>query len=160
MLLRILSSGLKTGAALSLATTSAIMAAGSRETGAPWSPINAISHIVDGDDVSQPSDFSPRESMLGLGINTAVMAAWSLMYEGALALTRKKSSPWIAAAAAGAAYAVDYKLVPARFTPGIEKKLSRGSIVGIYAILAATLALSPLWNDYDDTRSTEPPIAR
>lgn len=135
------------------------MAAGHRETGAPWAPINAICHIVDGDEVTQPSDFSARESSVGLAVNSAAMFGWALLYEGLLAATRRKSNAYFATGAAVAAYAIDYKVVPPRYSPGIEKKISRGSILGVYAVLAATLALSPLWNDYDDPRSTEPPIA-
>lgn len=160
MLSKILTSTAKTGIALTLSTTTALMAAGIYETGSPWAPINAISHIIDGDDVSADNRFSPRQSTIGVAVNTASMTMWAAVYESALRLTGRKSTPLTAVAAATAAYAVDYKLVPPRFTPGMEKKLSRLSIIAIYAVLAAILALSPFWNDYDDTRSTEPPIAR
>ena len=154
MLAQIVKAGLKTGAILSATTIGAIMLAGKRETGSAWSPLNAICHIVDGDEVSQPNEFSPRASLLGLGLNATIMFAWATLYEGALAVTRKKSGPLPAAAAATAAYVIDYKLVPPRYTPGIEKKIGHGSVLAVYAVLAATHALSPLWNSYD-TPSTE-----
>src|SRR3569833_3427468 len=129
---KIVMAGLKTGAVLSLTSLVVFLFVGKRETGSPWSPVNAISHIVDGDDVSQPSDFSKRESLLGIGLNTTIMFAWAGLYEAALALSRKKSGPIPATAAAVSAFAIDYKLVPPRFTPGIEKKISRGSVAAIY----------------------------
>jgi len=154
MFRKIAIAGLKTGAILSATTVAAIMLAGERETGSPWAAVNAICHIVDGDDVSQPSDFSPRESVLGLALNSSIMFAWAGLYEAALAVSRKSGGVAPAAAAVTAAYVIDYKLVPPRFTPGIEKKISRGSIAAIYAVLGLTLALSPLWNRYDTTETS------
>jgi len=155
MFRKIAIAGLKTGAILSATTLAAIMLAGRRETGAPWSAVNAICHIVDGDDVSQPSDFSTRESVLGAALNSSIMFAWAGLYEAALVMSGKSGGVVPAAAAATAAYVIDYKLVPPRFTPGIEKKVSRGSVAAIYAVLGVTLALSPFWNRYDDASSTE-----
>jgi hypothetical protein len=152
---RILAAGLRTGAALAVTTTAAIMLAGKIETSAPWSPINAIAHIADGDDVSPPSEFSARESGLGLGINTAVMVSWGILYEAACLASRRKSSPASAILATAGTFIIDYQLLPPRLSPGIEKRLSRPAVLWAYAVLAATLALSPLWNDYDDTRTTD-----
>lgn len=160
MFKRIVMRGLKTGAVLSLTSTAAVMLAGLWETGSPWAGVNAISHIVDGDDISQPSEFSPRESSIGLAVNAAAMLGWAVLYEGALALAGKKSNPLTAAAASAAAYIVDYKIVPPRLRPGMEKKLSRDAIFAAYAVLAATLALSPLWNDYDENPSAETSTGR
>ncbi|MBV9850824.1 MAG: hypothetical protein JO250_14210, partial [Armatimonadetes bacterium] len=69
MLTRIMGNGLKTGLALAAATSAVIMLASDRELGAPWAAINAIAHVVDGDDVTQPSEYAPRESVLGLLVN-------------------------------------------------------------------------------------------
>ncbi len=138
--------GLQTGFVLAATTNAAIMLASDRENGSPWAAINAIAHIVDGDDKEQPVAYSPRESALGIGINGTAMAAWGVLYEGGLLLTNTRSSPLTAALAAAAAYFIDYKVVPKQYTPGIEKRLSQKAVLITYAVLAATFALSGNWN--------------
>ncbi len=138
--------GLKTGLALAAATNASIMLASDEENGSPWAAINSIAHIVDGDEKEQPRDYSPRESLLGIGINGTAMAAWGVLYEGALLVTNTKSSPLTAVLAAASAYVIDYKIVPKRFTPGIENRLSAPALGFSYAAMALMFALSPLWN--------------
>ena len=94
---KIIGDGLKTGLALAAATNAAIMLASDRELGAPWAAINAIAHVVDGDEVTQPSEYSPRESTIGILVNGTAMAAWGVLYEGALAVTKTRSSPFTGA---------------------------------------------------------------
>ena len=146
MLKNIIGNGLKTGLALAAATNAVIMLASDRETGAPWAALNAVAHVVDGDDVTQPSEFSPRASTLGILVNGTAMAAWGVLYEGALAVTKTDSSPFTGALGAAVSYVIDYKIVPKQFTPGIEKKLSHQSVLVAYLAIGITLALSGLWN--------------
>ena len=143
---KIFGNGLKTGLALSLTTTAAIMLASAIENKSPWGALNCVAHIIDGDDKEQPTGFSPRETTLGLAVNATAMALWGVLYEGALVVTKTPSTPLAAALATTVAYVTDYKLVPKRFTPGIEKRLSQTAILAAYAVLGATLAASPLWN--------------
>ncbi len=150
MLKRILAAGIKTGGALALTTSLAVMTSSKRDTGDAWSAVNAICHIADGDDVSQPGGFRWRESILGLGINALAMTAWGLLYESALLLTKHKSTVVTGAAASTSAYVIDYHIVPDRFKPGIEKRMSVQGVLLAYAVLALTLAATPLWNDYQD----------
>ena len=49
-----------------------------------------------------------------------------------------------AAAVSAAAYINDYYLIPERFTPGFEKRLSGKSLATIFATLAVGLALHDL----------------
>ena len=146
ILTQILVRGLKTGFALAAATTPAIMLASDKENGSPWAALNCVAHIVDGDDKEQPTDYSPRESGLGVFVNGTAMSAWGVLYEGALVVTHTRSSPLTAVLATAAAYFIDYKVVPKRYTPGIEKRLSQTSVLVAYAAMAVTFALSPLWN--------------
>lgn len=139
------SRGLKTGLVLAAATNAVIMFASDRENGVPWAAVNAIAHIVDGDEKEQPTEYSPRESGLGIAINGTAMAAWGVLYEGALLVTKTKSSPFTALLATAAAYVIDYKIVPKQFTPGIETRLSRQSVLLSYSAMALGFALSPLW---------------
>lgn len=142
----ILGTGLKTGAMLAVTTTAAIMLASDREQGNPWAAINAITHVVDGEEVTQPVTWSPHSSLLGVVINGSAMAAWGILYAGVLTMTRTKSNLLTGAIGAAVSYAVDYHAVPKRFTPGIEHRLSPRSVLFAYATLGATLALSGKWS--------------
>jgi len=138
--------GFKTGFALAAATNAAIMLASDTENGAPWAALNSVAHIVDGDDKEQPTAYSPRESLLGVFVNGTAMCAWGVLYEGALLVTKTRSSIFTALLGTTAAYLIDYKVVPKQFTPGIEKRLSHRSVLIAYAALALAFALSPVWN--------------
>jgi hypothetical protein len=143
---RIITAGLKTGLILSAATTAVILAASQAENKAPWAALNCIAHIVDGDEKTQPTDFSRRESSLGFLINATAMCTWAVLYEGALSALNLRSTPLTAAVTSLKAYVIDYKIVPKRYTPGIERRLSPPSVALSYVVFAAALALSPLWN--------------
>lgn len=143
---KIIGDGLKTGLVMAAATTGAILLASAKENGSQWAAMNCVAHIVDGDEKEQPTGFSARETGLGVAVNATAMALWGVLYEGGLSITGIRSSALTAAIATTVAYVVDYKIVPKRFTPGIEKRLSQGAILASYAVLGATLAVSPLWN--------------
>ncbi|MBV9849597.1 MAG: hypothetical protein JO250_07905, partial [Armatimonadetes bacterium] len=69
-----------------------------------------------------------------------------------LEVTKTQSGPITGALGASLSYFVDYKIVPKQFTPGIEKKLSRRSVLAAYLALGITLALSRLWNKAQEQR--------
>ena len=141
-----LTRGFKTGLVLAAATNAVIMLASDKENGSPWAALNCVAHIVDGDDKEQPEDYAPRESRIGILVNGTAMSAWGVLYEGALLVTRTKSSPLTALLAVGAAWVIDYKIVPKRYTPGIEKRLSQRSVLLSYTVMAVMFMLSPVWN--------------
>ncbi|MDQ2686316.1 MAG: hypothetical protein M3Y28_00450 [Armatimonadota bacterium] len=150
---KIIGAGLKTGLVLAATTTAAILLVSQKENHSPWAALNCVAHIVDGDEKEQPTDFSPRETGLGLAVNATAMGLWGVLYEGALSITKIRSTPLTAALATAVAYVTDYKLVPKRFTPGIEKRLSQPAILAVYAVLGATLAASSLWNKPVETEN-------
>jgi hypothetical protein len=78
------------------------------------------------------------------------MAAWGVLYEGALQVTKTKTNPAAAIAGAATAYAIDYHLVPERLKPGIEKRMGPAGLFLAYAAMAATFALSSLWNNSEE----------
>lgn len=142
--------GLKTGFVMAATTTAVIMLASDKENGNPWAAVNSVAHVVDGDDVVQPTEFSPRESVLGIALNGTAMCAWGVLYEGALEVTGAKSSLLTALLGTLASYVIDYKVVPKQYTPGIENRLSGGSVGAAYAALGLTLVLSGQWNRRDN----------
>jgi hypothetical protein len=143
----------KTAAIATITITAAIMLVSKRETGSQWAAINDICHMADGDEKDQPVEFAPRETPLGLGLNASAIATWALGYEYFLGGVPLPSSAFWAALATTGIWIVDYRIVPKRYTPGFEKHLSPAAIAAVYATLAATLALSPLWNRTDGNSS-------
>lgn len=143
---QIIGRGLKTGFVMAATTTAAIMLASDKENGSPWSAVNSVAHVVDGNDKVQPTEYSPRESWLGIAVNGTAMCAWGVLYEGALQVTGAKSTVLTALLGTAASYVIDYKVVPKQYTPGIENRLSPQGVGLAYATLGVTLALSGLWN--------------
>ena len=83
--------------------------------------------------------------MPGLILNGAAVTGWAILQE--LMFGRRQNRTTIGKAMAegaivsGLAYVTDYYLVPPRFTPGFEKRLSNPSLAGIYSVLAASLGV-------------------
>lgn len=135
------------GATATVATTMALALSGSRLDVTPWAPINAVSHILYGDEAADHVRASAAYTATGALLNAAAMFAWSGVY----ALLRRgvsRRSPASAIGAAAAtsviAYVVDYHVVPRRLTPGFEKRLPPGAISGVYGALALGLAAGSL----------------
>lgn len=144
---QMLNDSLQTGALASTATTLAVAACGAIENRNAIAPLNSVSHIVWGDKAARRDQPSWRYTALGVALNTAAVTSWALIYEG---LFGGDERPHPARALIGGvavsacAYITDYYVVPSRFTPGFEKRLSGRSLFGVYAVLAAGLAFGSL----------------
>jgi hypothetical protein len=142
----VLSAGLKNGSLLTLTTTAAILAVSANENDGAWGAINSISHMVYGDDEAYSNSFEPKQSSIGIAINGTAMVVWAIIYEVLFGKVKFPRSAATAAAYTAGAYIVDYYLVPKQYTPGIEQKISKKGIFGIYAILALTLFATSFWS--------------
>lgn len=148
--LRALASG--TVAGITTAATAA--AAGKREDNSYAAPINATSHIVWGDRAAAQDAASLKYTLTGFLLNHASSVFWAMFYEKLFGRRRRvlgaKDSlvkPLLGAAAVSAgAYLTDYYLVPKRFTPGYEKRLSGQSMTAIYGMLALGLVAYDLFD--------------
>jgi len=140
--------GMVSGSAASLATTLAVGVCGLREIGNAVAPINAVSHIAWGESAAQADEFSAKHTLAGLAINAAACYSWAVLYEEFFGEPADGGDMKIAmlggAAVAGAAYVIDYHIVPKRLTPGFEKRLGCKSLIAIYSVLALSLGLSSL----------------
>jgi hypothetical protein len=145
---RILQDSLYTGAAASFATTAAAAVCGSLENHSSVAPINAVSHIAWGDEAATHDDLSGKYTATGMALNTAAVTSWAAIYEllfGDFADEGDVAKVLLAGTAvSAAAYVTDYYVVPKRFTPGFEKRLSGSSLLAIYGTLAVGLAMGSL----------------
>lgn len=138
-----------TVAGLAAAATAAL--AGKREAGSYVAPVNATSHIVWGEKAGRKSEPSLKYTATGFLLNHLSGIFWATFYEkwfsrrGDPGRAKTLMQPVLGAAAVTAgAYLTDYYLVPKRFTPGWEKRVSGKSLLGIYGMLALGLIASDL----------------
>jgi hypothetical protein len=142
----IVSDGVWNGAVATAATTAAVALCGELEDGRAIAPINAVSHILWGDEAARDSRVSTKYTVTGLVLNGAAVTSWAIVRE--LLFCRRQHRTTLAnalaegAAVSGLAYVTDYYLVPKRFTPGFEKRLSNKSLAGIYSVLAVSLGIA------------------
>jgi hypothetical protein len=139
---------LATGAVATTASTVLLAVSGKQENGSATSAINAVSHMLWGEEATTNDRLDARHTLAGAGLNGAAMVAWAGMHEMLLPRNERPSvgRALLAGAATSAiAYWVDYHVVPKRFTPGFEERLSQRSLLGVYVALAVSLAVGSLW---------------
>jgi hypothetical protein len=148
LLIRALTSGTAAG----LATSAVAALAGRRENASYAAPLNATSHIMWGDEAARHKEVSFKYTVTGFVLNHLAAVMWAAVDEKWIApriahWSRRRPSlaplaPAISGVAVAAgAYVTDYYLVPKRFTPGYEKRLSGRSMLLIYTALALSLAV-------------------
>ncbi len=145
---QLLQDGKRTGAVAGAATTLAVAACGELEDRNAIAPLNAVSHIAWGDNAALQDKPSWKYTATGLALNAAAVIGWATVYEWLFGRAAEKGN--VAAAVAGGAamsavaYVTDYHVVPERFTPGFEKRLSNASLLAVYGALALGLACGSL----------------
>lgn len=138
---------LRTGAVAAAATTAAVALLSRAENGSASEGLNAVSHILWGDEALGTDACDVRHTVAGAGLNAAAVTSWAGIHEMMMPRGERPSvgKALLAGAATSAlAFAVDFHVVPKRLTPGFEEKLSRGSLLGVYAVLALALAAGSL----------------
>lgn len=141
---------LSTGKLASAATSTTAVACGQMELGKPFAPLNAVSHIVFGEEAAQQDEASLKYTATGALLNDAACVSWAALHEQFFGrAAQEKKWPLVfggSAAIAAFAYLTDYHLVPKQYTPGFEKRLSKRSLFFIYASMALALALGSMLN--------------
>jgi hypothetical protein len=129
-------------------TTAAVSLCGYLEDSNAAAPLNAISHIPFGEESFEQDEPTLKYTATGSAINVAAIASWAAVYELSFGRAARRGNTWAGlfggAAVAGLAYVTDYYVVPKRLTPGFERRLSGPSMLGVYALLGATLPLASL----------------
>jgi hypothetical protein len=149
-----------------LATAVVATLAGKRETGSYAAALNATSHIIWGDRAGKQNVPSLKYTLTGFLLDYASAIFWAVLYEklfgrapvhrGRTIDLQKVRSPTPlrggslqqvpltkrilgAGAVTAVAYITDYHLIPKRFTPGFEKRLSGKSLAAIFVALGTGL---------------------
>ena len=140
--------GAVSGSVASLLSTAALAALGKRDSGSAIAPINSVSHWFWGDQAKVQERASAKYTVPGYITHHMSAVFWAVLFErftGRL-LDRKKPATTLEVAAAATAVAAftDYKLTPYRLQPGFEARLSRTSMVGVYAAFGVGLALGAM----------------
>ena len=135
------------------ATTVAALVISKLETGSAAAGLNATSHIVWGDEAARVDGFEPKYTVVGGLLNAGAMLAWSVLHAALPRprgmLTAVTSGLFIS----GIAYLTDYRVVPARLTPGFEKRFSPRGMVWMYGVLGAAFGVAGLFASRGRNRS-------
>jgi hypothetical protein len=141
--------GAISGSAASVLSAAFLALAGHRECGHhPAAPVNAISHWIWDEAALREDGASARHTLAGFLIHHAASIWWGVWHARAWGTrpNSKRPLPALAGAATVAAVAcfVDYRMTPARLTPGFEHRLSSRALLGVYACFALGLALGSM----------------
>jgi hypothetical protein len=118
---------------------------GLSETGSASAPLNAVSHVLWGDEALRRDDPSVDHTLVGGAVHLGSGLVWAALYGWVRQRRRQPTalnSVTDAIVVSAVAAAVDFRLTPHRLTPGFEHRLSRPGLVWVYGAFAAGLALS------------------
>ena len=144
-----LSRALVSGSIAAAVTSVAAALAGRRQTGSYAAPLNATSHVLWGEDATWRNRATLKYTGAGLLLTHGAGIFWGSVYEKLFGRPRNARPAPLAALAGAAlvsigAYLTDYYLVPQRFTPGYERRVSGKALAGIFAALGVGLAARDL----------------
>jgi hypothetical protein len=140
--------GLVSGTVAGLLSAAVLMATGKRDAGSAVAAVNAESHWLWGDESLTEDRATWRHTFTGLATHQASTVFWATLY--ALVRGDRKAVKGVPEALIGGlatsvvAAAIDYTLVPKRFTPGFENRLSAPSMVAVFAAIAGGIAIGSL----------------
>jgi len=145
---RALREGALSGTLAGVLSAVALLVTGKRETGSAVAPVNAESHWLWGDESLRENRPTLKHTLTGIVTHQLSTVFWGTLdalvrgRRGAVRSVPEALLGGIATSAAAAA--IDYTLVPKRLTPGFENRLSRGSMVGVFAAIAVGIAAGSL----------------
>jgi hypothetical protein len=145
---RIVKEGLVSGTLAGLFSAAVLLATGKRDAGSAVAPVNAESHWLWGDESLREDRPTLRHTLAGFVTHQLSTVFWATLYAAVRSPRRPVHSVGEALAGglatSAAAAAIDYTLVPKRLTPGFEHRLSKPSMVGVFAAIAGGIALGSL----------------
>lgn len=140
--------GLVSGTLAGLLSAAVLAAVGRRDAGSPVAAINAESHWLWGDESLRENRPTLRHTLAGIVTHQLSTVFWATLHalvRGDRGAARRVPQAILGGVAtSAAAAAIDYTLMPKRLTPGFEHRLSTGSMVGVFAAIAAGIAIGTL----------------
>lgn len=137
------------GALAALLSGGSLALRGKADSGSAVAPVNAPAHVVWGDESLRRNDASVRHTAVGAALHAASAVLWAGLFEVLQARRAKRTVANAlvdAAATAAVAAVVDFKVVPKRFTPGFEHRLTKRSLWMVYGSMALGMAVGALRN--------------
>lgn len=144
-----LSRALVSGSVAAGTASIAAAVAGRRQTGSYAAPLNATSHVLWGEDATWRNRATLKYTGAGVLLTFGAGIFWASLYEKLFGRPPgSRPSPVSTLAGAGlvsaGAYLFDYYMIPKRFTPGYERRVSGRALAGIFTALAIGLATRDL----------------
>lgn len=139
--------GALSGTLAGVLSAAVLLATGKRETGSAVAPVNAESHWLWGDESLREDRPTLRHTLTGIATHQASTVFWATLYRLVRGRRPVRSVPEAllgGIATSAAAAVIDYTLVPKRLSPGFEHRLSRQSMVGVFAAIAGGIAIGAL----------------
>lgn len=137
----ILVPGLLAGAAFSAAAAWR----GRTDSGSAIAALNAPSHVLWGESAIVEQRATLRHTLPGVAINVGAGVFWAAvmqtLFRGATHRGGRGAQLAAGGAASALAWLIDYHLIPHRLSPGIETRVSGGSLLGIHGIFALGLGV-------------------
>lgn len=141
---KLLRKSVMSGSTASLLSAISLAILGKGELGKTAAPMNGPSQWVWGKYASFLNYFSWQYTGVGYIIHHAASIFWALFYEkNCENMNPKKNCQEIiipALMVSAVAYVVDFYVVPKRFSPGFERRLSKESLFIVYGVFALGLA--------------------
>ncbi|UQA54669.1 alpha/beta fold hydrolase [Polyangium aurulentum] len=138
--------GLKTGAALAVATTGTIMLASSVESGSPWAGVNAMATGFGVGGRRVRDGFALKVTPAGFVFLTGGLVAMGMAYEASVAAAGRRSNLFTGALLGIAGFVLDRFLLAAPLVPNFRRKMGIVGTAAKYLSVVLTSAMSSRWN--------------
>lgn len=144
----VLRRSLISGSIASIASAVSLSLLGQKELKRSAAPINGPSQWLWGRQAAYANRFTFRHTVIGYCIHHAASIFWAIWYErfrhNAPTANVIDAAITPAVFTTATAYTVDFYLIPKRFAPGFENRLSKKSLLAVYGIFALGLATPAL----------------
>src|SRR5688500_7592703 len=109
---------------------------------APAQPLNAVAHVLLGSRAFYVHDAHPIVTPTAILVHLASLVLWGILFALAVRWTRGVLL-WVGVLVFTVAVAaIDFLVLPSRLSPGFETVLTRGEVVIIYAVMAASFGIA------------------
>lgn len=117
---------------------------GRRDSGSAAAALNAPTHFLYGESALDERRYTLRHTLPGIAVNLGAGLFWAAVMQGFLPRSGPRSlsrSLMAGSAASSLAWALDYHVLPRRLSPGVQERVSPGSLLGIHGLFALGLGL-------------------